>query len=112
MSDKQSLASEAFEGNWRDDPAHQAWLRRDAARQLDFFRPSLRPDQRFDVLDWDGAPRAGVPQELHITTRLVHSYALASALGDSGAAAIIDSRHGLPVERPSRHQPWRVCLVD
>ena len=91
MSDKQPLASETCEGNWRDDAVHQAWLRRDAARQLDFFRPSLRADQRFDVLEWDGTPRAGVPQELHITTRLVHSYALASALGESGAAAIIDA---------------------
>jgi len=91
LSDKQPLASETCEGNWRDDAVHQAWLRRDAARQLDFFRPSLRADQRFDVLEWDGTPRAGVPQELHITTRLVHSYALASALGESGAAAIIDA---------------------
>ncbi|PHR20671.1 MAG: mannose-6-phosphate isomerase [Hoeflea sp.] len=91
MSHKQPLASATCEGNWRDDAVHQAWLLRDAVRQLDFFRRSLRPDQGFDVLEWDGTPRACMPQELHFTTRLIHSYALASTLGDCGAEAIIDA---------------------
>ena len=85
------MASETFEGNWCDDPVHQAWLSHDASRQLDFFRPSLRADGGLDVLNWDGTPRVGVAQELHITTRLVHSYALGAAFGDTNTAAIIDA---------------------
>ncbi|MCY0094213.1 AGE family epimerase/isomerase [Hoeflea ulvae] len=91
MSERPPLASETCEGNWCDDPVHRDWLRRDAVKQLDFFRPSLRKDGGFDILNWDGTPRAGVPLELHITTRLVHSYALGAAFGDNGAAAIIDA---------------------
>ncbi len=67
------MASETFDGNWCDDPVHRAWLSRDARRQLDFFRASLRADGGLDVLNWDGTPRVGFAQELHITTRLVHS---------------------------------------
>lgn len=91
MSDKQPLASQTREGNWCDDPVHRDWLSHDARRQLDFFRPSLRQDGGLDVLAWDGTPREGVPQELHITTRLVHSYASGAAFGDSDSEAIIDA---------------------
>ncbi|MEM8570694.1 MAG: AGE family epimerase/isomerase [Pseudomonadota bacterium] len=73
------------------DPDHRAWLRSDAARQLDFFLPSLRGDGSFGVLDWDGAPLKRGPQELHTTTRLVHSYALGHAIGHRGADDIIDA---------------------
>jgi len=85
------IASENPVGNWRDDPVHRAWLGQDARRQLDFFRASLRKYGGFDVLEWDGAPRAGVQQELHVTTRLIHSYALGAAFGYGDTAAIIDA---------------------
>ena len=42
--------------------------------------PRLRADGGFDVLGWDGTPIPGSAQELHTTTRLVHSYALGHAL--------------------------------
>lgn len=73
------------------DPAHRAFLWADARRQLDFFRPSLRADGTFAVLDADGSPLPEGPQELHSTTRLVHSYALAKAAGVADCDAIIDA---------------------
>ena len=79
------------EGPWLDDPEHRRWLAGEAARQLGFFRRSLRPDGGFDVLDRDGAAVPHGPQELHTTTRLVHSYALAKASGASGCDDIIDA---------------------
>lgn len=92
--------------NWRDLPEHLAWLRADAARQVRFFRPSLRAGGAFAVLDLDGTPLPGGLQELHTTTRLVHSFALAHAAGlpdctdmiDAGMARLWshhrDGRHG------------------
>lgn len=91
MSARQALASAHFDGNWRDDPIHQAWLAQDASRQLDFFKASLRADGGLDVLDWAGKPRKNIPQELHITTRLVHAYAMGAAIGFEGAQDIIDA---------------------
>lgn len=87
------------------NPAHQQALRQDAQRQVTFFHQSLTPDGRFAVLDGAGRPLAG-PQELHTTTRMVHSYALAGAAGlgpwqdvvDAGMAFLWthhrDTRHG------------------
>lgn len=73
------------------DPAHRDFLWLDALRQIDFFRASLGVDGRFAVLDLDGQPLPDGPQELHTTTRLVHSYALARAAGVAGCDAIIDA---------------------
>lgn len=78
-------------GSWLRDEAHRDMLRRDAERQLRFFRPSLRADGGFDVLDRLGRPLADAPQELHTTTRLVHSYALGRAFGTEDADAVIDA---------------------
>ncbi|NNU80097.1 AGE family epimerase/isomerase [Halovulum dunhuangense] len=63
----------------------------DARDQIDFFRRSLRADGGFDVLGWDGTSIPGVAQELHGTTRLVHSFALGHALGLPGCTDIIDA---------------------
>lgn len=91
MPDRQTIGPETAAGHWLDDPAHRAFLAADARRQLDFFRPSLRDDGGFDVLAWDGTPLPDAPQELHTTTRLVHSYAMGKAFGDAGADRIIDA---------------------
>lgn len=74
-----------------DDPHHRAWLSADARRQFEFFRPSLRNDGGFDVLDRQGTPLPRGPQELHTTTRLIHSYVLGKALGVPGCDVIIDA---------------------
>ncbi|MDP2062841.1 MAG: AGE family epimerase/isomerase [Phaeovulum sp.] len=94
MCPRSAIGTEASSGSWLADPLHRAWLNTEAWRQLDFFRASLRPDGGFDVLNHDGTPRCGGPQELHTTTRLVHAYALGQAFGDTGASAIIDAGMG------------------
>nr|WP_282028094.1 AGE family epimerase/isomerase [Paracoccus marcusii] len=73
-----------------DDTDHRAFLARDARRALDFFDASIRPEGGFHVLDLDGTPLPGTVQELHTTTRLVHSYALAQMAGRPDRAGIVD----------------------
>ena len=70
--------------------AHQSFLRTDAERQFEFFRPSLRPEPGFYVLGYDGIPLTDTVQELHTTARLTHSYALGKLAGLGGCDAIID----------------------
>ena len=77
-------------GFWLDDPAHRAWLRDDTARQVEFFQASLRVEDGFYVLGYDGAPLPDTVQELHTTTRLVHSYAMAKLAGFAQCDAVID----------------------
>ncbi len=91
MFDVARIGDPAHPGSWRADPVHRAFLRASAWRQLDFFRASLTPAGRFAALDRDGAPIPGAPQELHVTARLVHAYALAKAFGYAGADAMIDA---------------------
>lgn len=78
-------------GLWREDPVHKEWLLRNAKHQLDFFTNSTRSDGGFDVLEWDGSPCARGAQELHTTTRLIHSYALGSAFVDTDSRQIVDA---------------------
>ena len=75
-------------GTWLDDPVHRSFLIRDALRSLDFFDASAGADG-FVPLDAAGRPLPGV-QELHVTTRLVHSYALGRMAGRPDRAGIID----------------------
>ncbi len=77
--------------SWLHDDAHKAFLIQDAKKQIEFFAKSLRPDGGFDVLDYDGKPIADQPQELHTTTRLIHSFALGKAFGFEGCEDIIDA---------------------
>ncbi|MBB97256.1 MAG: mannose-6-phosphate isomerase [Rhodobacteraceae bacterium] len=76
---------------WLDHPGHRAALLQDARRQLTFFDASLRADGGFDVLDLDGTPLPRAGQELHTTTRLIHSYALGQAIGHPGSDRMIDA---------------------
>lgn len=85
------LADPGHEGSWLNDPVHQAYLSADAERQIRFFALSLREDGGFDVLGSNAEPLPRDGQELHTTTRLVHSFALAKAAGFRGADDIIDA---------------------
>lgn len=76
--------------HWLEDPVHRARLVRDARLALDFFDASPREGGGFHTLDLAGRPMAGGVQELHTTTRLVHSYALARMAGREDRAGIID----------------------
>ena len=71
------------------DPTHRDWLRQDSLRQLAFFNAAKRDAGGFHQLDLTGAPLPGSLQELHSTTRLIHSYALAHLAGLPGAEAMI-----------------------
>lgn len=74
-----------------DDPAYRAALLADAVRQLDFFAGSLRRDGGFDLLNLDGTPLPRDGQELHTTTRLIHSYCMGRAIGHPAAERMIDA---------------------
>lgn len=76
--------------SWLTDPTHRAVLMADAARQVAFFRNSLRPGGDIAMLDWAGTPIPGAPTELFCTTRFVHSYALARMAGLEDCDAMID----------------------
>ena len=73
-----------------DDPDHRAFLAQDALRALAFFDASPRLGGGFHGLDPAGQPLPADTQELHSTTRLVHSYALAQMAGRPDQAGIID----------------------
>ncbi len=90
MANRTPLASPGA-ARWLEDPVHRGWLKAEAMRQLAFFRPSLRADGGFDVLAADGTPLPRRPQELHTTTRMIHSYALGKAAGYADADAVIDA---------------------
>lgn len=75
-------------GSWLHDAQHRSFLIRDALRSLDFFDASAGADG-FVPLDAAGRPLPGA-QELHVATRLVHSYALGRMAGRADRAGIID----------------------
>jgi len=77
--------------SWLNDPQHLKFLQTQAKSQVAFFKNSLRADGGFDVLDRCGTPIPDTPQELHTTTRLVHSYCLAKLAGFEGCDDIIDA---------------------
>ncbi|MGJ8609555.1 MAG: AGE family epimerase/isomerase [Octadecabacter sp.] len=88
---QQAIGDHGFIGQWINDPVHQDFLQADVQRQLDFFRPMLRPDGGFDVPDLAGAPRSDGPQEIHTTARMVHSFALAKQFGFPDCDDVIDA---------------------
>ncbi|MFN3274613.1 MAG: AGE family epimerase/isomerase [Paracoccus sp. (in: a-proteobacteria)] len=81
---------EDHQGHWLDDATHRDFLIADAHRALDFFDASPRSGVGFHTLDGAGQPLPDTVQELHSTTRLVHSYALAHLAGRRDRAGIID----------------------
>lgn len=82
------------QGFWLDDPEHRAALKANAGRQLAFFERSKSHGAGFSNLDWSGSSVPSAPQELFSTARMVHSYALAKAMGlHDSADDMID--HGM-----------------
>ncbi len=71
-------------------PHHRRFLIEHARQQFDFFDASLRPDAGFYTLNLDGSPNGSDLQELHTTTRMVHSYALGKISGRAGCDQMID----------------------
>lgn len=75
---------------WLHDSAHRAYLADDARRSLDFFDASAGPKGGLVPLDNAGRLLPGGLQELHATTRLVHSYGLGQLAGRPDRAGIVD----------------------
>lgn len=71
-------------------PNHRSFLVENARTQFDFFKNSLRPTGGFYTLGLDGTPLPSTVQELHTTTRLVHSFALGKLAGRGDCDEIID----------------------
>jgi sulfoquinovose isomerase len=88
-----TFGANGTDGFWLDEPEHHQWLWDNAQHQFDFFRASLNPNGGFYVLDYDGAPLPSSVQELHTTTRLIHSFALGKMAKFTDCDAIID--HGM-----------------
>lgn len=81
---------------WVSLETHRLWLLNEADRLFRFFENSIDPAGRILVLDVDGKPLADQgPTELHVTTRLVHCFALGAVMGRPGAMSIVD--HGVSV---------------
>ena len=91
MCAKHPMSSRMDTLPWLQDGTHQIWLRTQAFRLLDTFRTSLRRDGGFDVLGSDTTPLPCGPQELHTTTRLIHSFALGKLFGAPDCDDIIDA---------------------
>ncbi|WP_380056212.1 AGE family epimerase/isomerase [Falsihalocynthiibacter sp. SS001] len=75
---------------WLETRTHRDYLLADAQRQFDFFRASIRPEGGFYSLDSSGNPLPDTVQELHSTTRMVHSYALGKLAGFGDCDEMID----------------------
>ena len=80
-------------------PVHRQWLSDQARSLFSFFHPAaVNPAGGFHTLSLDGLPQHsnrdnGPIQQLHNTTRMIHSFGLAHDLGIAGAAQVID--HGM-----------------
>lgn len=88
----------AASAKWTTLPYHRQWLLDQASRLFDFYEPhSLDPDGGFFQLDDRGLPikryaASGKEpaREIHVTTRMVHCFAIARLMGRPGAEAFID----------------------
>ncbi|MGJ8527895.1 AGE family epimerase/isomerase [Maritalea sp.] len=69
---------------------HRSFLLADAQKQLAFFDQSRRPDGGFYVLERDGTPAQTTIQELHNTTRMIHSFSLGKIAGIANCENVID----------------------
>lgn len=79
------------EGFWIDHPDHRGWLAQQAEAQFSFFLGSLQDAAGFATLDHHGRPLPDDTQELHTTTRLVHSYALGQIWGRGDSDQVVDA---------------------
>jgi sulfoquinovose isomerase len=78
---------------WRTLDSHRAWLMGQANRLFDFYQfNGVNPAGGFHELDATGAPARNL-RELHVTTRMVHCFAVGHLLGRPGCDTLVD--HGM-----------------
>lgn len=95
------MALSATGPRWITLTSHRAWLLQQADALFSFFeKASINPLGGFHDLDDDGKPMPpGMPpgsrpgRQIHVTTRMVHCYAIAYLLGRPGADVFVD--HGM-----------------
>ncbi|WP_417243727.1 AGE family epimerase/isomerase [Celeribacter sp.] len=92
-----------YSGFWLDHAQHRTWLAQQADKQFECFAHSLHAGAGFKTLDHLGIPRVSNTQELHTTTRLVHSYALAKIMGYPDADRMIEQ--GMAYLSDHHHDP-------
>jgi mannose/cellobiose epimerase-like protein (N-acyl-D-glucosamine 2-epimerase family) len=83
-------------GPWQNRPFHRQYLMRQANNLFDFFQAaSINRDGGFFELDDDGKPLnpGNATRQVHITTRMVHCFAIGSLIGRPGSDEIVD--HGM-----------------
>jgi mannose/cellobiose epimerase-like protein (N-acyl-D-glucosamine 2-epimerase family) len=83
-------------GPWQNRPFHRQYLMRQANNLFDFFQAaSINRQGGFFELDDDGKPlNAGnATRQVHVTTRMVHCFAIGSLIGRPGSDEIVD--HGM-----------------
>src|SRR5687767_1521386 len=100
--------------NWRNLPYHRNWLLAQANRLFDFYQfGSINSKGGFQELDNSGAPSGNIRQ-LHVTTRMIHCFAIGHLLGRPGADKIVD--HGVDYlwrrHRDQRHGGYVWSLDD
>ncbi|HYA73052.1 MAG TPA: AGE family epimerase/isomerase, partial [Roseiarcus sp.] len=100
--------SESYDAKsvWRQTNGHRRWLAAEADALFAFYEVDLiRPSGGFATLDESGRAMAfETVRPLHVTTRMVHCFAIAHLLGRPGAADIVD--HGMEAIR-TRHRDSR-----
>ncbi|MGV8856809.1 MAG: AGE family epimerase/isomerase [Devosia sp.] len=96
MTDASTILPKTNSGPWSNRPFHRQYLMAQANNLFDFFEaPSLNPKGGFFELDDDGLPLGedNAPRQVHVTTRMVHCFAIGSLLGRPGSDEIVD--HGM-----------------
>jgi mannose/cellobiose epimerase-like protein (N-acyl-D-glucosamine 2-epimerase family) len=98
MDEAADLPGRPTGSSWMESVSHRAWIRDEAVRLFDFFKPTLGTGGRFVELDDDGRPLpTGCPpalepqQNLLTVARTVHTYALAELLGIPGGHGLVEA---------------------
>lgn len=105
---------DATDGFWLDDAGHRRWLLGEAGRLFDVFGASLRPGGGFAQLDLAARPLPDSVDELHATTRMVHSYSLGLLAGRPDAGAMVDAgmRYLWQAHRDADHGGYLWAVKD
>jgi mannose/cellobiose epimerase-like protein (N-acyl-D-glucosamine 2-epimerase family) len=98
MHAQQDQASASGSPKWVTLPYHRHWLLDQASALFEFFESdSINSAGGFFTLDDAGRrigePGRAPPRELHVTTRMVHCFAIARLMGRPGAWRFLD--HGM-----------------
>ncbi len=78
---------------WLNSAAHTRWLESETDRIFAFGRAAAVPSSGFGWLDNSGNVRSDMPTQLWVTSRMTHTYALATLMGRPGAGSLVD--HGI-----------------